>query len=241
MSNLTSGDKQQLQNAFVMSYVEIAWRNLRRNSRRSLITIASIFFGVLLASVMTSLQEGTYMNQVDMMVKLSTGYLQVRDPEYRETGSVNNAFLPGREMLGGIEQHDKVTAVVRKLESFALLSSGPDSRPGAVIGIEPGKDRLTSNLANWVSEGRFLNENDDGVMVTLNIARQLSLDVNDTIILISQGYRGVTAAGIYTVRGILTFSTPQMNSIGVYMDINAAMDFYAAESCRGTFRCRNWR
>ena len=43
-----------------MSYPKIAWRNIWRNKRRTLITTASIFFGVLLSCFMTSLQEGSY-------------------------------------------------------------------------------------------------------------------------------------------------------------------------------------
>jgi len=74
-----------------------------------------------------------------------------------------------------------------------------------------------------------LDDNDRGILLTSNVAKYLNLSVNDTIILISQGYRGVTAAGMYPVKGILNFSTPQMNNIGVFMDINLAQELFSAE------------
>lgn len=212
-----------------MKYLKIAWRNLWRNKRRSLITIASIFFGVLLATTMNSLQDGTYANMIDMMVKLSSGYLQVQNPEYFENKSINNTFSPTDELMAQLESQPEVTTVAKRLESFALISSGPNTRGGAVIGFEPAKDSQTSNLQNWVSDGEFLNSGDNGVLVTFNIAKHLDLNVNDTIILISQGYRGVTAAGKYPIKGILTFSTPQMNNLGVFMDISLAQNLFSAE------------
>jgi len=212
-----------------MKYLKIAWRNLWRNKRRSIITIASIFFGVLLATTMNSLQDGTYANMIDMMVKLSSGYIQVQNPEYFENKSINNTFSPNDELMAQLQAQPKITTVAKRLESFALISSGPNTRGGAVVGFEPAKDSQTSNLQNWVSDGKFLQAGDKGVLVTYNIAKHLGLSVNDTIILISQGYRGVTAAGKYPIKGILTFSTPQMNNIGVFMDISQAQYLFSAD------------
>ncbi len=211
-----------------MNKFKIAWRNLWRNKRRTLITVASIFFGVLISTIMSSLQDGTYGNMIDMMVKLSSGYLQVQHPEYRENKSINNTFSPTEEMLNKINAVDKVTSVSQRLESFALMSSGPNTRGGAVIGFEPDKDKHTSNLQNWMHKGRFLEKGDNGILLSYNIARHLGMEVNDTLVLISQGYHGVTAAGVYPVKGILKFATPQLNNIGVFMDISTAQEFYSA-------------
>jgi len=211
-----------------MNKFKIAWRNLWRNKRRTMITVASIFFGVLISTIMSSLQDGTYGNMIDMMVKLSSGYLQVQHSKYQENKSINNAFSPTKEMLEEIRSVDKVTSVSQRLESFALMSSGPNTRGGALIGFEPDKDKQTSNLQNWMHKGRFLKKGDNGILLSYNIARHLGMEVNDTLVLISQGYHGVTAAGIYPVKGILKFATPQLNNIGVFMDISTAQEFYSA-------------
>ncbi len=212
-----------------MNKFSMAWKNLWRNKRRTLITVASIFFGVLISTVMSSLQDGTYGSMIDMSVKLSSGYLQIQNPEYQDNKSINNIFSPTEELIASVDKIPEITTTAKRLESFALLSSGPNTRGGAVIGFEPKKDKETSNLKNWISEGNFLNSGDQGVLLTFNIAKHLKLGINDTIILISQGYHGVTAAGKYPVKGILKFSTPQMNSLGVFMDINLAQEFYSAE------------
>jgi putative ABC transport system permease protein len=80
-----------------------------------------------------------------------------------------------------------------------------------------------------VSHGSFLQKGDDRVLVTANVAKHLGLEVNDTVILISQGYRGVTAAGMYPIRGILTFTTPQLNNIGVFIDVSVAQELFSTQ------------
>lgn len=211
-----------------MNKIIMAWKNLWRNKRRTLITVASIFFGVLISTIMSSLQDGTYGNMIDMMVKLSTGYIQIQHPDYQENKSINNVFTPTDSLLTEIKNLAEVNSVSKRLESFALMSSGPNTRGGAVIGFEPEKDKETSNLQNWVHKGEFLKTGDDGILLSYNIAKHLGMGINDTLVLISQGYHGVTAAGIYPIRGILKFSTPQLNNIGVFMDISQAQDFYSA-------------
>ena len=213
-----------------MNYIKLSWRNLWRNKRRTLITVASIFFGVVLSTLMSSMMNGTYQNMIDMMVKLSTGYIQIQEPEFKESRSVNNVFYPDSLLMQSIKETPHVTVVTKRVESFALLSSGANTRGGAVIGFEPLYDSKTANMRNWVSEGSFLEPGDNGVLVTANIAKSLNLGVNDTIILISQGYRGVTAAGLYPVRGILEFSTPQLNNIGVFMDVAKAQEFFHTDN-----------
>jgi len=207
----------------------MAWRNLWRNRRRTLITVASIFFGVLLSTIMASLQEGTYGNMIDMMVKLSSGYLQVQTTGYREEKTINNAFVPSQQLEGKIKESGKVTTVAGRFDSFGLISSGPNTRGGAVIGFQPELDSEVSNLRNWLSAGKFTEKGDDGVLVSYNIAKHLDLGVGDTIIIVSQGYRGVTAAGAFPINGILTFNTPQMNNLGVFMDLPLAQKLFSAE------------
>ena len=156
-----------------MNKFSMAWKNLWRNKRRTLITVASIFFGVLVSTVMSSLQDGTYGNMIDMSVKLSSGYLQIQHPEYRDNKSINNIFNPTDEFISEISGIKEITTVAKRLESFALLSSGPNTRGGAVIGFEPKKDNETSNLKNWISEGNFLTSGDQGVLLTHTILQDI--------------------------------------------------------------------
>ena len=77
---------------FMTTNLKLAWRNIWRNKRRTLITVASIFFGVLFSAYMTSMQEGSYGQMVEIVVKFYSGYMQIHQEDYWENKNINNSF-----------------------------------------------------------------------------------------------------------------------------------------------------
>jgi ABC-type lipoprotein release transport system permease subunit len=177
---------------------------------------------------MSSMQEGTYSNNIDMMVQLSSGYLQVQHPEYQEHKSINHAIAPDDSLWKAINSVEEITRAVPRLESFGLLSSGNKTKGGAIIGIKPKADNVLSNLKNWLHKGSYLNTTDNGALLTYNIANYLDIGLNDTLVIMSQGYHGATAAGIYPIKGILKFNTPQLNNLGVFIGLKQAQQLFSA-------------
>jgi len=57
-----------------------------------MITLASVFFGVILSTLMTSLQNGSYDAMIDNVVKFYSGYAQVFTEEYDENKTINNTY-----------------------------------------------------------------------------------------------------------------------------------------------------
>ncbi|MGQ8338166.1 ABC transporter permease [Sunxiuqinia sp. A32] len=207
--------------------LKLAWRNIWRNRRRTAITIASIFFGVLLSTFMTSMQEGTYSKMIDNVVGLYSGYIQIHHPEYWEEKTIDHTFTPTDSIDMAINQLPAVKSTVPRLESFALMSFEENTKGAAVIGIDPTKENQMTNLSNWIVEGSYLESNDNGILLAVNLAKNLGVTVNDTLVLLSQGYHGASAAGLFPVRGILKFPSPTMNNLGGYIELKTSQDFYS--------------
>jgi ABC-type lipoprotein release transport system permease subunit len=103
-------------------YLKIAWRNLWRNKRRTLITIASILFAVFLALLMRSMQLGTYESMERNTIRNTTGYLQLHEAGYWEEKTINNTMADTAGITAGIARLPNVSIAVPRLESFALGS-----------------------------------------------------------------------------------------------------------------------
>jgi ABC-type lipoprotein release transport system permease subunit len=99
-----------------------------------------------------------------------------------------------------------------------------------VIGIDPEKEDEVTGLRKWIHQGEYLTRNDGGVLMGADLAKYLNLTVGDTLVLIGQGYHGVSAAGKYPVRGLLKFSNPDLNKQTVYMDLSICQELYTAEN-----------
>ena len=208
--------------------IKIAWRNLWRNKRRTLITTASVFFAVLLALVMRSMQLGSYDNMVKNAVSFYTGYIQVHKAGYWEDKSINETFEFTQYVEDEIKSEPGITSVTPRLESFALASSGNYTKGSAIIGTDPEKEARFTNLDKFVIYGDYLKPGDDGLLVASKLAEYLKVDVGDSLVLFGQGYHGITAAGEYPVRGILDFPNPEMNKQTIYMGLKEAQYYYGA-------------
>ena len=212
------------------SNILLAWRNLWRNKRRTLITVASVFFGVLLATFMSSMQEGSYTSMIDNVVKFYSGYIQIQNEEYWDNKTINNSMVPTSELFEVTNSIPEISNVTTRLESFALASSESITRGSMVVGVDPVKENEITELQKWVVEGEYFRDNDGGVLIGNELAKYLKIQLGDTLVMIGAGYHGVSAAGKFPIRGILKFPNPELNKQSVYMDIKNCQEFFSAEN-----------
>jgi ABC-type lipoprotein release transport system permease subunit len=190
--------------------------------------MASVFFGVILSTVMTSMQHGSYESMIDNVVKFYSGYAQVFTEDYDENKTINNTFLLSDSLRMLVERGGTITSTAPRLEYFALSSSEELTKGAIIIGIDPERENRVTELQKWLDRGSYISQDDDGVLLTVNLARYLNLEVGDTLVLYGQGFHGVTAAGLFPVRGILEFPSPDLNNQMVYMSLSAAQDLFGA-------------
>lgn len=211
-------------------YYTLAWRNIWRNKRRSLITILSITFAVLLACVMRSMQLGSYDRMIENSVRFYTGYIQIHKDGYWDDKVIDNSFEYDSSKLAQVNALKGVQTYVPRLESFALSSYQNQTKGALVMGIDPEKENELTRVKDKLVEGEYLKSGDEGVLLSQGLASYLKAQVGDTIVLLGQGYHGANAAGLFKVHGIIKFVMPQQNNQLVYMNLAKAQWFYAADN-----------
>jgi ABC-type lipoprotein release transport system permease subunit len=207
-------------------YLQLAWRNIWRNKRRTLISISSIFFAVVLALLMRSMQLGSYEYMIQNAVKLSTGYLQVHAEGYWDKRSIDQSFAYDESLRATLSSVENVTELIPRLQSFALAASDDATRGAMVNGIDPILEDQMNALQSNVVRGSYLELGDTGVLISEGLSNHLGFDVGDTLVLYGQGYHGIIAAGKYPVEGVVEFLTPDLNAATVYLTLPVAQDLY---------------
>lgn len=206
--------------------LKIAWRNLWRNKRRTLITSASVFLAVFLALFMRSMQIGSYEIMIESVVK-ETGHLQVHDSGYWDSKSINNSFEYTAALKKEIENHKNIRSIIPKLETFALGSYSQSTKGFMLQGIDPELEDPRKKISDKLIEGRFLTENDDGIVLAEGLAQFFQIGINDTLVLIGQGYQGISAIGIFPVVGIVKYPIPKLNNLLAYMSLSKVQETFA--------------
>ena len=209
-------------------FIQLAWRNIWRNRRRTLITIASVLFAVFFSTLMESVQKGAWGYMIGNVVNFYTGYVQVHRSGYQAEQSLDLAFL-SEDAIVGQSAKEGVKDVLPRLESFALASTGSNTMGVMVTGIKPDAEDGMTKIRDRLIAGDFLRDGDQQVLIASGIAEHLRLRPGDTLLLISQGYHGVNAAAKYPVKGIIRYPSPDLNRLLVFLPLREAQWFYGAE------------
>lgn len=214
-----------------MLYLNMAWRNIWRNKRRTIITMLSIIVAVFLASVMRSMQEGQYTDMIENTVGTFTGYIQVHADGYWDDKTLDNTFIAVDSVYQKIEQQESVLYVVPRLESFALAAGENQSRPAMIIGVDVQAEQFLSDPERRLQSGSYFERNDEqSVLVGRELMQRLDVQLGDSLVLIGQGFRGQSATGLYRIRGTVAYPNPELNRSLVMLPLETAQYFLAAEN-----------
>lgn len=182
---------------------KMAWRNIWRNPRRTLLTIAAIAFASLLLVFMLSFQLGCYETMINTSVKISTGHLQVQAKGYLEDKKMRLVIKDPNQVASVLETIDGIDAYTFRANGFSLVSSDKRTYGVVVTGIDPEREAGVSTIKSLIRTGRYLNADDTyAVLLGEHLSRNLKVEINDELTVLGQGRDGSIAAAVLTVTGI---------------------------------------
>jgi len=156
-----------------MNNLKLAWRNLWRNRRRTLITSASVLFAVFFALLFRSLQLGSYDHMYKNAIESYTGYIQVQHKDFWDEKIVDNTFPYDSQLEQQLLNDDNVVATIPRFESFALASNGPQTKGVLVMGIDPEKENHLSRVSDKMVKYRLTPETIEKIKQDPNITENV--------------------------------------------------------------------
>ena len=138
---------------------------------------------------------------VDNIVRYYLGYAQIHQKGFWDDQTLDNSF----DVKAVPASLDASMDLAPRLESFALASSGELTRGVLVIGIDPQREDEMTKLKGRITDGGYLTDTDNAVMMAEGLAGLLNLTVGDTLLMVSQGYQGQNAAGAYPIKALVKF------------------------------------
>lgn len=210
-------------------YLKLAWRNIWRNKRRTLITVSSVMFAVVFALFLESLEQGAHDVMIENMTRFHTGYIQVQDYRFEDEPSLDNAFYYDDSLSERVNAVESVEYTIPRIETFMLAAGAEITRGVFVMGIDVDSEDRLNNLKDRLIEGRFFEPGDGTTVITEGLANRLNLAVGDSLVLLGQGRFGITASGLYEISGLLRHPTREMNNQLVYLSLPDAQWLLSAD------------
>jgi len=165
----------------------LAWRNLWRNHRRTLIMLAAIAIGVWAMIFMTALTQGMVNEMIKDGVSALPGHVQVHHPDYRDDPNINNLIpTPDSELSARLAAADLEQWATR-IKVPAVITSERESRGVTLLGIDPANERGLTFIDYDDIDGRFLESAaDKGIVIGRKLAVTLDTKVGKRVVLMSQ-------------------------------------------------------
>jgi len=183
----------------------LAWRNLWRNHRRTIIMLGAIGVGVWAMIFMTAMTRGMVDQMVIDSVKVLPGHVQMHNPQYMDDPSIANRIPYSDAELKRRFDNAGFRVWASRVRVPAVVTSERESRGVTLLGIDPVAERETSFIDYDEVEGRFLSDVEDtGIVIGKALADKLETNLGKRIVLMTQdpdneiAERGFRIVGVYS-------------------------------------------
>ena len=196
----------------MLNDLTMAWRNIWRNPRRSILTILAIAFASLLLVFMLSFQFGSYADMIRFSLNIHTGHLQVKAEDYQKNREIRKVISDPGAVADTLEDRPDITDYTFRSNAFSLLSSEKRTYGAMITGILPDREARLTTIEAVIRKGNYLATGDTTqVIIGDLLAENLQLDVGGELVLLGQARDGSVAASILTVAGIFSSGQEEMD------------------------------
>lgn len=208
-----------------MRLLVMAWRNLWRYRRRTLVTVAAMTLALLVMVLYTSLVEGYLRDLERNIVDIELGDIQIFAQGYQDNPSLYNVIPDPDRLL--VQLSDSGFRASARLVGRGLGAAGESSAGVVLKGIDVERDAQVSQILAHVEAGTWLDPADpSGVVVGNRLAHTLGVEPGDELVLLGQAADGSIANDLTTVRGILRSISDESDRAGVFMTAEAFRTFF---------------
>jgi len=210
-------------------YIRLAWRNIWRHRRRSLIVASAMALGLGLMMFYDGLMSGFDQAIYGNAIKVLGGNIQIHAKGFlTETGQTPLLPLPDPEaaVREALAQPLVQTATQRIITS-GMVTSAEGAFGVSITGIEPENEHDVSLPAQNVVNGRFLNSDDgDLIFIGKGLAEAMGVSVNDRITMVGQSTHEQTRRRTMTIVGIYDLGMPEFEKTAIYISLGEAQDLF---------------
>ena len=194
--------------------IRIATRNLLRNLRRTAITMATIAFGLAVILWLQCVLEGRNKHIIESITTTYTGNLQVFQNDYLKDRLIQFSFIPPENLLDSLPEGSKMA---KRIHLPALVSSGEQSVPTLLEGIEPEEESQVTKIKQNLKEGEYLSPDPSPdcesrqIYIGKKLADLLRVKTGNKIVILAQAADGTLGNELFRIKGIYDSGSPDFD------------------------------
>ena len=216
----------------MLLYLRLAWRNIWRHRRRTIIIMVAMGFSLALMMFYDGLIDGFNQAIYGNAIRVLGGNIQVHAAGYREKVD-SNPLLPLTDDSAVVKaalSQPNVLAAARRIQTGGLVSNREGAFPIGIIGIEPEAEQPVSLIYEHVTAGRWLVSNDqDMILIGKGLADAMNLNIGDRITMVGSDVHKQNRQRTMTVVGIYDIGIPTIEKQAVYIALGEAQSLFGLD------------
>jgi putative ABC transport system permease protein len=210
-------------------YLRLAWRNIWRHRRRTVIIVLAMGLSLAMMMFYDGLMDGFNNAIAGNAVRVLGGNVQVHAEGYREKVD-SNPLLPLTDDMAVVQAalaQPNVVAASRRIQTGGLISNREGAFPMSIIGIDAEAEAPISLIAEHIVDGRYIeNTDEDSILIGKGLADALALKVGDRLTMVGSDIHKQNRQRTMTVIGIYDIGIPSMEKGTSYISLAEAQNLF---------------
>lgn len=204
--------------------VKLAWRNVLRNKRRTLLSGLAVGIGLASMIFVDALMAGMLESMIRTATDTFLGHGQIHAEGFRDTLAVEKTIKDSESVLNSLRSDDALAVFSPRTVTYAMLSSPAGSEAVLLYGIAPKTERHISILDEAIRRGAYLESSEDNmILVGSKTADTLEVSVGDRMVItVAHAYTGELVQDLFRVKGIFHMGIREADQGLAYIPIDNA-------------------
>jgi ABC-type lipoprotein release transport system permease subunit len=207
-------------------YFQLAWRNVWRNPRRTVVILIAVIIGVWSMILLNALSRGFLENLVDNGISTLTGHIQILAPLYHQDPVVENSIRQPAPVERVLETRLPPGSVWgSRVNVGAIASNARHSAGVTLVGMVPDREARLSFIGRSVVQGKYLDGDDDeGVLVGEALLKDFETRLGHKLVLMAQGTDHEITSRAFRIRGTFHAELESTEKQVVFITLTAARE-----------------
>ncbi|HHO49678.1 MAG TPA: ABC transporter permease [Deltaproteobacteria bacterium] len=212
-----------------MKILMLAARNLFRNTRRTLITLMAITFGLAMIHFTINLQTGQYHEMITKGISTLAGHVVVSAAGYRDDPDPDRVLTGADAVAEALATALPDAIIAPRIFLGGLLNSPTSSVGVALTGLDPEAEAKVQDIVDKIREGRWLDDDVHGIVIGEKMAESLSVGLGDKLVYMGQhGDATEMTSQLFRVRGIFRTGSAELDGFAAFSNLEAARSLFGA-------------